>query len=351
MAYRRLRIPKGKKARASAAIAAALALFALALGGLSLDAPDRSPEADPLSNEALSRTYIAEDGERAAVQSSGIPAVKIDPSERQPHGDGGSSSGIALADSLVVRYLDVGQGDSALISCGGEHLLIDGGPPSASSQLYSTLERLDIDHLDYIVASHADADHCGGISGAITYATCGTCFAPTETSDTKTFATLVRLLGERGSGITVPACGDSFRLGKAEVTFVGPTRSFSDDNDSSLVVRIEYGTTSFLFSGDAETPSERALVSDGANIRCDVLKVAHHGSASSSSTAFLDAADPSYAIVSVGANGYGHPAQATLDELARRNIPVFRTDNDGSVIAKSNGEAIVFDTVKGFVYE
>ncbi len=256
--------------------------------------------------------------------------------------DDGSGASTATSGELKVRYIDVGQGDCTLVSCGGEYLMIDGGPSKQSNEVYSILERMGVSHLDYVIATHPDADHIGGLAGALNYATCGTFYSSVTQHDTKTFANVVKYLGD--TPITVPQVGDFFYLGDAVVTFVGPVESYDDDtNNNSLVCRIDYGSTSFLFTGDAEQESESDMVKSGVNIEADVLKVGHHGSSSSTSKTFLDAVSPTYAVISVGAdNSYGHPTSKTLSRLEKAGVEVYRTDELGSVIAVSDGSTITF---------
>lgn len=259
------------------------------------------------------------------------------------------SSGDAEGE-LRVRYLDVGQGDCTLVSCDGEYLLIDGGDSDHSSEVYSVLERLDVDCIDYIVATHPDADHIGGISGALNEADCGTFYCSVTSHDTETFEDMVSYLGD--TEITVPSAGDTFYLGEALVTFVGPVSNYDDTNNGSLVLRIDYGDTSFLFTGDAETESEDDMIAAGADLSADVLKVGHHGSRSSSSSEFLQEVDPEYAIISVGAdNEYGHPTEEVLERLDSIGAEVYRTDEDGSVVVVSDGETITVETTTGLVSE
>lgn len=303
--------------------------------------------------ESTSRTdeYSDVAGESAGYGVSGETdaSMQADGSSE----DSSSSETVASADvdgELRVRYLDVGQGDCTLVSCDGEYLLIDGGDPDHSSEVYSVLERLDIDYLDYIVATHPDADHIGGISGALNEADCGTFYCSVSEHDTETFDDMVGYLD--GTSITVPSVGDTFYVGDALVTFVGPVAIYDDTNNGSLVLRIDYGTTSFLFTGDAEEESELDMLDAGEDLSADVLKVGHHGSKSSSCEEFLQAVDPEYAIISVGAdNEYGHPTEETLSRLESVGAEVYRTDEDGSVIAVSDGASITITTTTGLVSE
>lgn len=262
------------------------------------------------------------------------------------------TAGVPAEDRLVVRFIDVGQGDCTLVTCGGQSLLVDGGPPGASSKVYSILKRLEISSIDYVVATHPDADHIGGLSGALTASTCGAFYCSTRTSDTKTFESLLARVERQGLSVQVPSAGNTINLGSATVTFVGPVEQDPEsENNNSLVLRVEFGSTAFLLTGDAEKEEEQSLVDAGSDLRADVLKVAHHGSSSSSTTAFLRKVNPSYAVISVGENNYGHPTSATIGRLESVGTQILRTDESGSVIMTSDGASISIATTKGDIDE
>ena len=262
------------------------------------------------------------------------------PDQEEPLASAGSGPGAGAPSLLKVRFIDVGQGDCALISCDGQWLLIDAGPPRASSTIYTVFRRLGVTHLDYIVSTHPDADHSGGLSGALEVATCGTFFCPAVDSDTRTWRGVCERLGRQGVPLTTPVPGDGFDLGSARVTFLGPVRAAPDDNNNSLVLRIDHGSDSFLFAGDAERAEESDLLASGANLRADVLKVGHHGSAGASSPEFLAAVAPQYAIIPVGANPYGHPTDEVLGRLSAQGAQVLRTDQEGDVLVVSTGDGV-----------
>ena len=241
-----------------------------------------------------------------------------------------------------ITFFDVGEADAALVNCDGKYLLIDGGNPGDSSMLYSYLEQHNIQHIDYVVCTHAHADHVGGISGALNYATVGTAFAPVAEYDSRAFSSFVKYLAAQGKEISIPAAGDSFDLGSAAVTFLGPISASDNLNDTSLVLRIVYGETSFLFAADAERDEEIEILESGRTVRSTLLKVGHHGSETSTSLPFATAVDARYAVISVGPNDYGHPSETVLDRLAKCEI--YRTDLDGTIICTSNGKELEFKT-------
>ena len=246
-----------------------------------------------------------------------------------------------------IDFIDVGQGDSVLVKSKGHYMLVDGGNSKQSSLIYSYLKSRSISNLDVMVATHADADHIGGLSGALNYATVGVAYCPVTEHDTKTFKSFVRYLGYQGKSITVPKAGDTFMIGSATVTVVGPIASASDANNSSIVLRIQYGDTSFLLTGDAEYEEETAILNSGQGIQSTVLKVAHHGSAYSTGYRFLREVAPQYAVISVGNdNKYGHPIEAVLSRLRDADVKTYRTDMQGDIICRSDGKTVSFSVEK-----
>lgn len=258
----------------------------------------------------------------------------------------------AQAGTLTVTWLDVGQGDAAVIQCGGQAMLIDGGKPEKSSYIYAWLQQHDLRYLDVIVATHVDADHIGGLSGALNYASVGTAYCPVTTGTTETFQSFVKYLAQRGKQITVPTAGETFALGGAQVQILGPLRRAEDSNDNSIVLKVSFGATSFLFTGDAERAEEQDLLNAGVNLQSTVLKVGHHGSDTSTSYPFLRAVAPQYAVISVGTgNSYGHPTEAVLSRLRDAGVTTFRTDMQGEITAVSDGQTVNFSTAKNAAAE
>ena len=262
------------------------------------------------------------------------------------------NTGTSQAGTLTVTWLDVGQGDAAVIQCGGQSMLIDGGKPEKSSYIYAWLQQHGLRYLDVIVATHVDADHIGGLSGALNYASVGTAYCPVTTGTTETFQSFVKYLAQRGKQITVPTAGETFALGGAQVQILGPLHSAEDSNDNSIVLKVSFGATSFLFTGDAERAEEQDLLNAGVNLQSTVLKVGHHGSDTSTSYPFLRAVAPQYAVISVGAgNSYGHPTEAVLSRLRDAGVTAFRTDMQGEITAVSDGQTVNFSTAKNAAAE
>ena len=244
--------------------------------------------------------------------------------------------------SFEVRFLDIGQGDSALVRCGGETMLIDGGKVKNNQKLIARLKELGITHLDAVICSHPDEDHCGGLAAVLSTTTTDSFYCSVDSWHTKAFSDVVKYVEQQCISVTVPAAGDTFSLGGASVEFLGPVEDYGDDpNEGSLVARVRYGETSFLFTGDMGFEAEDDMLAANVDVSATVLKVAHHGSAGSSSVEFLEAVNPEYAVISVGAdNDYGHPTEAALNRLAKCGIPVYRTDLLGEIVAVSDGTTL-----------
>ena len=302
----------------------------------------------PESGKHVAQAATSPASEEAATQAGNAGGGQD--SGRAGAAQATGNTGIAQAGTLTVTWLDVGQGDAAVIQCGGQSMLIDGGKPEKSSYIYAWLQQHGLSYLDVIVATHVDADHIGGLSGALNYASVGTAYCPETTGTTETFQSFVKYLAQRGKQITVPTAGETFALGGAQIQILGPLHRAEDSNDNSIVLKVSFGATTFLFTGDAERAEEQDLLNSGVNLQSTVLKVGHHGSDTSTSYPFLRAVAPQYAVISVGAgNSYGHPTEAVLSRLRDAGVTTFRTDMQGEITAVSDGQTINFSTAKNAV--
>jgi competence protein ComEC len=244
---------------------------------------------------------------------------------------------------FIVYFLDVGQADAAIVQCDGQVMMIDGGNVADSSHIYTFLKDHGIDHIDYIVCTHAHEDHVGGLAGSLNACMVGTVFAPVTDYDSEAFRSFKKYVAGQGKKITVPIPGDVFSLGSAKVTILGPLREYEDQNNMSIVLRIVYGKTSFLFTGDIEWDAEHDLTDAGYDLHSTVLKVAHHGSETSTSYVFLREVMPQFAVISVGkGNAYGHPDDVVLSRLRDADVTVYRTDEVGEVVCTSDGANVRF---------
>ena len=239
---------------------------------------------------------------------------------------------------ITVHFIDVGQADCSLIMCNGMAMLIDGGNAADSDLVFTYLSRLGIKYLDYIVLTHAHEDHVGGLSGALAYAKAGTALSPVTDYDSKAFRNFTTALERQGVDLVVPQPGYSFSLGDAEVTVLGPVSDCDEPNNTSIVLRIVFGEISFLFTGDAEREEEAEILSSGAELSADILKVGHHGSDTSTSYPFLREVMPQVAVISVGKNNsYSHPDESVLSRLSDAGATTLRTDEQGDIICESDG--------------
>lgn len=250
----------------------------------------------------------------------------------------------AVPAGLVVHFLDVGQGDAILLQLpNGQAMLVDAGPDEAGPAVVSYLQKQGVERIDYLVATHPHADHIGGMDEVIRAFEIGKVYMPRVTANTASFERLLLTLKAKGLKITPAKAGVTVLAEDGlKVSFLAPCGSrYEELNDWSAVVKASYGKTSFLLTGDAEAESEREMLSSGADLRADVLKIGHHGSSSSTSWAFLKAVSPKYAVISVGAgNDYGHPHRETLEKLAAAGVKVYRTDRDRTVVFVSDGESL-----------
>jgi len=249
---------------------------------------------------------------------------------------------------LEVYFLDVGQGDSEILRFGDKTMLIDAGTNASTSTLLADIKSLGINQFDFVIATHPHEDHIGGLDAVINNFTIGKLYMPKVVTTTKTYMDVLTAIKNKGYMVTSPIPGSTFYFGDAQCIILAPkSQTYDDVNNYSIVIKITYGTTSFLFTGDAQSISEQEMLTKGFNLKADVLKVGHHGSSSSTSPEFLKTVSPRYGVIEVGSgNDYGHPAQVTLNKLAAANVKVYRTDLNGIIIFKSDGVGLTVTTAR-----
>ena len=244
-----------------------------------------------------------------------------------------------VSGELQVYFLDVGQADAILIRDNDSNMLIDAGNNTDGEKLVSFFDNIGIDSFEYVVATHAHEDHIGGMDDIIENFEIDNFYMPDVVTTTKTFEEVLDALDNSNLTYDTPEIGYTFNLGEAhfEVIYVGDDEN--NLNDTSIVLQMTFGNVKFLFMGDLQEDKESDLLDK--NIKSDVLKVGHHGSDTSTSEEFLKAVNPKYAVIEVGENNiYNHPSDATLNRLKEKDIDVYRTDLDGTILFRSDGTNI-----------
>ena len=243
---------------------------------------------------------------------------------------------------IFVHFIDVGQGDSILIQSMTHAVLIDGGDFSERTNLLSYLRRVGVTRLDLVVATHPHSDHIGGLVAVLNQMAVGHILMPNVTHTTEIFENFLAAIENNNIPVTFAEAGHRIQAGIIELHVLGPLHFYhSNLNNSSIVLRLTHGYTSFLFTGDMEETAEIELVNAGIDLRSNVLKVGHHGSHTSTSDIFLYAVSPNIAVISVGAdNQFGHPHLSVIRALEALEIPIFRTDLHGTIVFNTNGSQI-----------
>ena len=251
-----------------------------------------------------------------------------------------SGAGEAAEDGLDVRILDVGQGLSVILECGGEFAVYDGGPGTASAKVVSALRELDARELSCVIASHYDEDHLNGIIGILHVLPVQHLLAPDYETDTSIYRSFLHAVEANGVVVTHPDAGDVYELGGARLQVLMPLRkSYEEENDRSIVIRVVYEDTSVLLPGDCSFTGEEDMIRSGEDLNSTILVLGHHGSAYSTSQDFLDAVNPEFAVISCGDdNTYGHPSRDVMTRLKQEGIRIFRTDAQGDIHLQSDGD-------------
>lgn len=291
------------------------------------DLQGTSPVSEEIQGAGPERSGGAENGSGIGQPTS---APKDDPPD--------------VEQEMTVHFLDVGQGDATLILCGTEAMLIDAGDDSQGTNVQNYLRKQGVETLKYVICTHPDEDHIGGMDVILYKFDCETVFMTEEEKDTDIYRDVADTMDRKGYRRTLPVPGQQYQLGDAVFTILGPASMDSDSNNNSIAILLAHGEDAFLFTGDAEEEEEAALLASGLSLDADVYKAGHHGSRTSSSGELLEAVSPTCAVISCGeGNSYGHPHGETLNNLRAMGASVYRTDEQGTVVATSSGKGITWN--------
>lgn len=286
---------------------------------------DKTTAAESTEQTVSDKTTVSESNEPSSAE------------ETESESSGSSTTG----NELKVHFLDVGQGDSIFIELpDNKTMLIDASEKEYADRITTYIYSCGYNSLDYVVATHPHSDHIGGMADVIGSFSVGNVILSPATHTTKTYTNMLTAIDNSGAKVTLGTAGtELFSDGDLSAVVIAPvTEDYSDLNNSSVMIMLTYGDRKFLFTGDAEEEEERTVTAD---IDCDVLKVGHHGSSTSTGSAFLTAASPEYAVISCGAgNSYGHPHTETIDKLKKAGVNIYRTDLQGDIVMTCDGKNI-----------
>lgn len=310
------------------------------------------------SDDDLEITEIDDENSDPSIISSDQPINEIIDSAVSSvinHGKSSSNENdtddVFYEEGLTVSFINVGQGDSILIQYTDAEekasMLIDAGDNSCGTLVRNYLSKSGVESIDYVVCTHPDEDHIGGMASVIENIPINsqTMWMPNIEKDTKTYDNLIKEAERNYIRISMPEIGKEYHIGKASFMVIAPLSEHKDENSNSIVIKLWYGDVSFLFTGDCEEEEEQELLSSSyaQDLASTILKVGHHGSQTSSCEEFIKAVSPKYAIISCGKdNSYGHPHKDVVDRLNQYGCQIKRTDEIGTVVMKTNGKSLVF---------
>ena len=255
------------------------------------------------------------------------------------------SASPAAANQLSVFFFDVGQADCEVLLNGNHTIIIDTATEEMAPRIVSFLKSKNVLTIDLLILTHPHADHIGSATEVLSSFSVSNIYMPKITTNTRIFERLVGALKAQGKTAHAPVPGESLSIGEMNLEFLAPFKSDTENlNNDSIVCKLTFGSIKVLFMGDAEKPEEKDILDHGTDLRANVLKVAHHGSNSSTTDAFLKAVAPQYAVIEVGLhNDYGHPSVKTVNRLEKTHrIKVFQTASNGIIEMKTDGQTIQF---------
>ena len=275
----------------------------------------------------------------AAVLAFGLCGCTLFEEEQE------SGNILEVSDDLVMHFIDVGQADCTLLISKGEAMLIDAGNRDDNTMVMGYLRQLGVDKLKYMILTHTDEDHIGSCEAILESIPVERVYVQQKYM-TKTGEYVMKELDKLGIKPVEPKVGDEISLGESQIVFIGPTRSYDTNDGNSICVRVTHGSIDTIFTGDAEKRQENDMIDSGETLEAELLQAGHHGSSKANGWNFLEAMDLKYAVISCGEdNPYGHPHKETMKRLGEKNVEVYRTDKQGTIVATSDGSSLKFDTV------
>lgn len=262
-------------------------------------------------------------------------------------GDESASSG-----ESQVHFVDCGQGDCEVIISNGAVTVIDAGPQSSAQKTYEYIKNLGVTKIDNLVLTHAHEDHIVGAKLLVENFDIGKIYMSKPKSGTEpttaVYRNLLTAIKSKGLKITTAKAGMTFESGDFNMKIISPSTDYDELNNQSVVIHAVCGDTAFMFTGDAEKEPISDIMNNYPNdLKCDVLKVGHHGSKTSTTAAWLKKLSAKYAVISCGdGNKYGHPHGAVLKLLNNANVSVYRTDLSGSIVITTDGKTVSEPTVE-----
>ena len=252
---------------------------------------------------------------------------------------------------LILTMIDVGQADCFLLQQGDKTAMIDCGTRSSGKNAVEYLKNMGITYIDYVFGTHPHEDHMGGMYDIITNFEIGKIIMP-KVDENITTNWYIKLLNEIVEGeflVCHPTVGEIYNLGDATIKVIGPlSPANGNKNNYSTVLKVSYGEMDIIMTGDAEKEVEKDILMSGVDIDAEILKMGHHGSDTSNTDEFIDAISPDYGLISCGVgNKYKHPNESTMEKLKKRNITVFRTDENSTVVAIVTNKDVTFDCEPG----
>lgn len=315
-----------------------LSLLLIVAAGCSAEPAEQSGSNTDASEEAVQE----EPQENERVSDSETTSDAVESEEAETDSNQTDNQTEASQGTLQVHFVDVGQGAAqVIITPNNKVMVIDGGNNDDEDDMVAYLNELGVKKVDILIGTHPDADHIGGIDAVIDSFDIGQIYMPKIQSNTQTFESVLQSIANKGLKVTTAQAGITLNLDPAvEAVMIAPLKQSDDSNEMSAVVRLSYGEQSFLFTGDAGVETEQELMASGATLQSNVLLVGHHGSKHSTSAAFVKAVQPTYGVIQVGKNNYGHPEESVLSTLSAAGVQIYRTDTDGTIIFMTDGKTM-----------